>query len=355
MLRQVLLIFGVMVLTVALMVCGRQPDGTNVPTLRVVETIQLEEPERPTPRQFPGEVRADQRAELAFLVFGPLMDLPVQEGQTVSAGDLLGRIDPREFRNDRDARRSDRDEARSNFDRISRAFETQSVTAAERDQSRARLQVAEAELALAQKRLDDTELRAPFAGRVARRFVENFQTVQVGQPIVLIEAIDRLEVRIQLPEQDVVRLPAGKSLLGAEVGTVSFAALPDLRFPVTVKELEMRADARTNTYRVVFSLPRPEQANILPGMSASFSPHEQVVERRSAHRLPVAAVQATADRRSFVWVLAPEPMTVQRRFVTLGGLRGTMVEVLDGLTPGEQVVTAGAAYLVDGEAVRVRN
>lgn len=323
--------------------------------MRLVETVLLGSPELPVRRQFPGEVRADQRAELSFLVAGPLVELPIQEGQTIEAGALLARIDPREFRNERDGRRSDRDEARSQFDRIARAFASQAVTAAERDQAQARLQVADAELALAQKRLEDTDLRAPFAGRVARRFVENFQTVQVGQPILLLEDITRLEVRIQLPEQDVVRLPAGESMLGAEVGNVSFEALPGRRFPVTVKELETRADPQTNTYRVVLSLPRPEEGNILPGMSANFVPNEEVVEIRPAYFLPVEALQATPDGASFVWVLDPVHATVQRRPVLIGGLSGRSMQVLEGLSQGDRVVTAGAAHLAQGEKVRLRD
>jgi len=345
-------------LSVALLAaCGRAPDGVTPPPPRMVDSMVLGSPELPVRRQFPGEVRADQRAELAFVVSGPLVELPIQEGQFVEAGALLARIDPRDFANERDGRQSDRNEARAQLDRITRAFASQAVTVAERDQAQARFQVAEAELALAEKRLEDSELRAPFPGRVARRLVENFQTVQAGAPIVLLEDITRLEVRIQLPEQDVVRLPAGESLLGAEVGTVTFEALPGRQFPVTVKELETRADARTNTYRVVLSLPSPEddEANILPGMSASFSPHGSVVEMRPLYFIPVEALQATPDRSSFVWVLDPEQSTVQRRPVRIGTLSGRSVQVLEGLSEGDRVITAGAAYLADGELVRTRD
>nr|WP_240545045.1 efflux RND transporter periplasmic adaptor subunit [Ectothiorhodospira shaposhnikovii] len=322
----------------------------------MVDSVLLGPPELPARRQFPGEVRADQRAELAFIVSGPLIDLPIQEGQFVEAGTLLARIDPRDFVNERDGRRADRNEARSRLDRIERAFVSGVVTAAERDQARARFQVADAELALAQKRLEDTELLAPFPGRVARRLIDNFQTVQAGEPILLLEDISRLEVRIQLPELDVVRLPpAGRSLLGTEVGTVSFEVLPGRQFPVSVKELETRADPRTNTYRVVLGLPAPEGANILPGMSASFVPHDEIVDIRSMHFLPVEALQATSDRRSFVWLLDPEQSTVQRRFVRIGSLSGRTVQVLEGLSEGDRVVTAGAAYLADGERVRTRD
>ncbi len=331
--------------------CGEPMELGELPP-QLVETRLLELPELPVRRQFPGEVRADQRAELAFLVSGPLVELPLQEGQLVEAGQLLARIDPRDFENERLGRQADLTEAQAQFERINRAFSSGAITEAERDQARARFEVAAAELALAEKRLEDSALLAPFAGRVARRLVENFENVQAGQSILLLEDIQRLEVVIQLPEQDVIRLPAGVSLLGAAVGEVAFESLPGQRFPVTVKEIETRADPRTNTYRVTFGLPRPEQGSILPGMSANFVPGREVVEAQALFFLPVEAIQAMPDGRSYVWVLDPERSTVQRRLIEPGRLSGDSIEVLEGLQPGDRVITLGAAYLAEGARVR---
>jgi len=334
--------------------CGA-PSEPPEPAPRLVETTVLGAPERPAIRQFPGEVRADQRAELSFRVSGPLVQLPIQEGQHVAAGELLARIDPRDFENERQWREADFIESRSLFQRVSRAMGSGAVTVAEGDQVRARYEVAAAELALAEKTLADTELRAPFAGRVARRLVENFQNVQAGQPILILEDISRLEVRIQLPEQDVVQLPPDVSMLGAAVGLVDFETLPGRTFPATVKEIDTRADPRTSTYRVVLSLPRPDEGNILPGMSANFTPGYDVVAARPVYFLPVTSVHAMPDGRAFVWVLDSGGLTVQRRLVRKGPLSGGKIVILDGLQAGERVVTLGGAYLADGMTVRTRN
>jgi membrane fusion protein, multidrug efflux system len=190
---------------------------------------------------------------------------------------------------------------------------------------------------------------------VARRLVENFQNVQVGQPILILEDLSKLEIRIQLPEQDVVQLPPDVSMLGTPVGEVDFETLPGLSFPATVKEIDTRADARTNTYRVVLSLPRPEEGNILPGMSANFVPSYGVVETRPRHSIPVEAVQATPDGRAFVWLLDPGRSTVHQRLVRKGQLSGRKIEIMDGLQQGDRVVTHGGAYLAEGTTVRTRH
>ena len=334
--------------------CGgpQEPPPSSPP---LVETIVLGAPERPQIRQFPGEVRADQRAELAFRVSGPLVQLAVQEGQQVRQGQLLARVDPRDFENQRQSREADFTESRALFQRVTRALGSGAVSVAERDQVRARYEVTAAELALAEKALADTELRAPFAGRVARRLVENFQTVQAGQPILVLEDISRLEVRIQLPEQDMVQLPPNVSMLGTIVGQVDFEALPGRTFPATVKELDTRADTRTSTYRVVLSLPRPDEGNILPGMSANFIPGYDVVNSGPVHFLPVESVHGTPDGRAFVWLLDPAGPTVQQRLVRKGRLSGRRIEILEGLQAGDRVVTLGGASLANGMTVRTRN
>ncbi len=345
-----------MLLVAAVLLAGcTAPSDPEPPPPRAVEATLLGAPDRQPARVFPGEVRAHQRAELSFRVSGPLVQLPVQEGQFVRKGELLARIDPRDFANEAQLRQSYATEARTLFERVARALESEAVTVAERDQVRARMEVAHAEMVLARNALADTELRAPFDGRIARRLVENFQNVQAGDRIVILEDIARLEVSIQLPEQDVARLPPEASMLATSVGTVSFASLPGQVFPATVKELDARADPRTNTYRVTLSLPRPAEGNILPGMSANFTTAPDVVPSQPVYRLPVEAIQAAPDGQPFVWVLATDGRTVQRRSVRNGPLSGASIEVPEGLQAGDRVVTRGGAYLGDGMQVRTEN
>ena len=144
-------------------------------------------------------------------------------------------------------------------------------------------------------------------------------------------------------------------MLETSVGTVTFASLPGQGFPATVKELDARADPRTNTYRVTLSLPRPAEGNILPGMSANFTTAPDVVASQPVYRLPVEAIQATPDGQPFVWVLATDGRTVQRRSVRNGPLSGASIEVPEGLQAGDRVVTRGGAYLGDGMQVRTEN
>jgi RND family efflux transporter MFP subunit len=144
-------------------------------------------------------------------------------------------------------------------------------------------------------------------------------------------------------------------MLGSEVGRVSFQSLPGQDFAVTVKEMQTRADARTSTYRVTLSLPRPDAGNILPGMSANFVPGDAVVAGQAVYLLPVEAIQAAPDGQPFVWLLAEDGHSVVRRAVRQGRLSGSTIEVPEGLQAGDRVITRGGAFLADGSHVRTRN
>jgi RND family efflux transporter MFP subunit len=333
--------------------CGGQTPP-SAPPPQQVDALLLQISDPGSRRQFEGEVLADRQAELAFQVSGRLVELAAREGEQVEAGARLARIDPREFENARRSRQAAYDEARSQFERVDRTLAAGAVTQADHDQVRTRYEVAAAELALADKHLADTELRAPFSGRVARRLVDAFQTVRAGQPLLVLENVDRLQVRIGLPEQDMVRLPADVSMLGSPVGEVEFESLPGRRFPVTLHSVQTRADPRTGTWPVAFTLARPEEVAILPGMNARFFPgYEVVVPVQRNFMLPLEALQATPDRRSYVWVIDSDEAVVRRRPVRIGRLSQGGIEIIDGLQPGERVVTSGVVHLVEGMAVRV--
>jgi RND family efflux transporter MFP subunit len=333
--------------------CGaEQVPRPDLPEGQLVRTLVLSEPDRGPQAQFPGRVEAHEKVQLAFQVAGVLEELPAKEGLQVEKGDLLARLDPRDYENALKAKQADAEEAKKQFDRFATLLKSKTVSEAQYEEAQARYEVAQALIAQAQKDLEDTYLRAPFAGVVAQVYMENFQNIKPKQPILLLEKVDPLDIVIRLPEQDMTRLPAGKSLLGDEVGMVTFEALPDRRFPVTVKAYETRADPQTQTYLVTLTLPAPKDALILPGMTATFVPSGRYGERRMVFTLPVTAVVASPEGKSYVWVVNKDTLTVARREVTMGNLIGDGVLVLGDLAPGDRIVTQGAPYLEEGDKIQ---
>lgn len=365
------LIFGMLSLFL-LAACSRDQQQEAAPeVIRPVKMVTAESAANSMSLKFPGTVRAAQRADIAFQVGGTLTQIPVGEGQFVTAGQTIAQLDQRDYLNNlRNAQgqlgrvNAALASARSEYDRILRIQKQDPGAASESmvvkrrealDQARAELESAQAAVASAQNMLDYTTLRAPFGGVVSRRHVDNYQEVQAKQTIVSMDDISSLEILVDLPESVVAtigeadRNPGSESLASAE-----FSTAPGREFPLKVKEFSTRADPKTQTYQVVLQMDNPADVSILPGMSASVAARERAAKSRDAFFvLPAVAVFADEQGVSNVWVVDRNTMTVQRRKVVTGDLTGTgSIRITDGLQPGEMIAVSGVSQLRQGMQVK---
>jgi len=299
----------------------------------------------------PGTVQAARRSELAFRFSGLLVELPVVAGQRVAAGDVLARLDPRDFEARVLLEQARLNLARADFDRSSRLIRSSAspVSEAEVDRRRSQFEIAEVRTAQARKNLADTTLRAPFGGVVAVRLVDNHTQVGANQAILQLETPDKLEVVIDVPERVVSRVRSAPR--ERPVGEVQFAVFPERRFPVTVAEIATRADPTSQTFRVTLAMERPADINVLPGMTATVFGRADIVADESL-RIPVAAILRTESGQDAVWVVDPATHRIGQRAVQLREDGSGTAVVLDGLQAGERIVAAGVAQLSAGIEVR---
>jgi membrane fusion protein, multidrug efflux system len=301
--------------------------------------------------EIPGRVQAAQRSDLAFQVPGLLIDLPVVAGQRIRRGDVLGRVDPRDFENRVGLERARLNLAQADFERFSALSTSPAspVTAAEVDRRRAIFEIAKVRVEQAQKNLADTTLRAPFDGVVAERLVDNHMQVQARQPVLLVDSADVLEVVVDLPERVISRVREAPR--DQPVGEAVFAVLPERRFPVTLSEVATRADPGTQTFRVTMRFDRPRDVNLLPGMTVTVY-SQPVLYAKENLRVPETAVFTSETGQISVWVVDPETLRIAQRTVRVSDDVNGMAIVLEGLQPGEQVVGTGVRQLRAGMTVR---
>ena len=298
----------------------------------------------------PGRVRAAKRSELSFKVSGPLEKLPVEEGQVVQTGDLIAQILPRDFQTAISEAKARELEAEQQYQRYKELYAKRQVSKADFDRYRASRDVARARLEDAENALKDTTLVAPFDGVIARRYVENFEKVQEKQPIVFLQLIDQLEVLIDVPE---LLMAQFRERDNVEV-FAEFDAAAGNRYPLVVREFSTEADPATQTYQVVMVMDQPEEANILPGMTAKVSALSKEGQGGDTTILvPAISVLNDADGKDYLWVLDRDTMTVSKVSVELGNLEGSKNALItDGLEGGEEIVMAGVTKLQDGMEVR---
>ena len=266
-------------------------------------------------------------------------------------GALVGRILPRDFKTALSSAKANALEAEQQYIRYKELYVRKQVSKAQFDKSKSAHDVARSNLKKAEDTLKDTSLRAPFAGVVAKRYVENFTEVKAKEPIISLQDITRVEVLVDVPERLISDVRHGK--FNGQV-SAEFVSAPGQQFPLEIKEFATEADARTQTYEIVLVMDQPEGFNVLPGMTASVKVKNPTQKTTSdAIIVPTIAVIGDPYGKSYVWVVDPKTNTVSKQEITTGELVGNdQVVVNSGLEQGATIAVSGVNVLRDGMEIR---
>lgn len=328
-------------------------DAEVAEPIRPVKLFAIDNNSDETIRSFPAEVVANQGSYLAFRVNGELLEFPALAGQHVEKNQLLAKLDPEDFQLQYEERKARFELAQSQLERVATLFDKAITSQSELDQALANKQIAESALKIAKTNLDNSELRAPFSGTVAKVFVKNYENIQAKQNILRLETRDLMDVIIQVPEKLIARIDKDANYQP----TVVFDGFPNKSYTLTIKEFDTQADPATLTYKVVFSLPVPEDFNLLAGMTGRVDIDlSKITHSQSRYvLLPIEAVfsePTESANNSYVWVYDPQTGKVHKQAVTVGQLHRSGIEVLSGIQQGQTVVAAGVHYLEEGMQVR---
>jgi RND family efflux transporter MFP subunit len=334
--------------------CGERKVEEAAPVIRPVKTIVVGG-QVSTDMIFPAIVEAGEKAVLSFRVAGRLIELPIEEGQEIKKGQLIGRLDPRDFEIAIKEAEAQYTQAQADFQRYENLYEQDVASKQELDTRRSRRDVTRAQLAQARENLGYTRLQAPFSGQIGRRYVENHMDVQVQQEIADLNDITNVEVVFNVAEHLIKALRQDTDV----EAFARFDTAPDQKFPLTFKEASNRADPATRTFEITYLMPQPKEFRLLPGMTATVQvvlSEKRLADAQQAQRfiIPAIAVMGDASGKSEVWVVDTDKMIVQKRAVKVGEMTGADgIYVLEGLKGGETLVIAGMTQLQDGMQVRL--
>lgn len=337
-------------LIMALTACSQQDAAPPEPPVRPVKLVTVKETTDRFPVSYPAVIEAAQSSVLTFQVGGLLHELPVSEGQPVAEGDLIAKLDQRDFQNNLNSAKAQYDNAESEYQRARRLSDENAISRSVLEQRRSQRDITKAQFDSAKKAFDDTELRAPFAGQIAQVDVENFQNVSAQQAIVTLQSAGQVEAVIDVPARILAYVPQ----IDPVDTTVTLDAAPNVKIAAGFKEAAGQADPTTQTYRVRFSFTAPDDLLILPGMTGKVDSVFAYTgdQYRLGVSVPTGSVLAEGDDR-YVWVVNEETMSVSKRAVRVSDNRfGEEVSILEGLKGGEVIAGAGAAYLQEGMRVR---
>ena len=335
--------------------------------IRQVRAMQVTDITQFRQRQFPGIAKATQEVDLAFRVSGPLTELPINVGDVVSKGDIVARIDPRDFQVQVNNARGQLDRAKAQLKRAEADFNREmnilsedagatSQAAVERkeafrDQARADIKSVQATVTSATDSLKYTYLRAPFDGIVVSTYVENFEDVQAKKPIVRIVDDSSIEMIINIPESLISMVSQVTNI------EVVFDPFPTVKVLAEIKEIGTEASKSTRTYPVTLIMNQPSEVKILPGMAGKATGEPSAtegVQLATGIQVPLTAIFSPDDiEKTYVWIIDKQSKQVTKREVTTGSLKDSGIIITQGLNAGEWIATAGVHYLREGMDIKI--
>ncbi len=288
-----------------------------------------------------GNARANESVDIRPKITATLTEILFKEGQTVEAGDVLVKLDNLEPVADLAAAKAALVESEASYKRSSELFKTNVGSESQLLQDEARKIAGEAMVSVAEARMAETIVRAPFAGRIGLRRVSLGSLVGPGTVITTLDDTDLIKVDFDLPEVYLSRLAPGLTVRARS------AAWPDQEFTGTVSSVDTRVDTVSRTIRVRSIMPN-DNGYLRPGMFLTVTLLNDSIETL------VIPERALIPERSVQYVfVVDDNQLVERRVVTIGRRRPGEVEILDGLSAGEMVIVDGTQKARDGKAVKI--
>lgn len=300
-----------------------------------------------------GSVRAVRGADLAAQAAGVVDKIHIDSGAEIPAGTVLLTLKP----NDDPAKlaqlQAAADLAAITLKRDQEQLAAQAIAQATVDSDAATLRADQAQVAAQQALIDEKTVRAPFAGKLGLRLVDEGQYLAAGTTVVTLQSLDPIFIDFYVPQQALSTLKTG------EVVNATVDTYPGASFTGKVVSISSKVDSSSRNVQVRASFSNADR-RLVPGMYANVQIDNGAATDQIT--LPQTAITYNAYGDT-VYVLqkngAGDPghqtLTAVQRFVKVGETRGDQVAIISGLAVGDEVVTAGQLKLRSGAAVVVNN
>jgi membrane fusion protein, multidrug efflux system len=288
-----------------------------------------------------ASLETDADALVVAKVAGEVVEILAEEGDRVTEGQVLARLDGDRLRLEMERARANLRKLEQEYNRSVELFERGLVSSGAFEGQKYELEGLRAIYRLAQLEYNYTQVRAPISGVVARRHIRLGNTISVNEPAFQVTELDPLIAYIHIPEREFRRLEPGQA------AELTLDAIPGQRFQAKVQRISPVVDPVTGTFKVTMEVP-DQGGRLKPGMFGRFN----IVwdTRHDALLAPRVAI-VDDDVSDSVFVIVDGK--AERRTVRTGYARGAQVEIVDGLNGDEEIVVIGQAGLRDGASVEV--
>jgi membrane fusion protein, multidrug efflux system len=288
-----------------------------------------------------GSLLANEFVEIKAETEGVVQEVNFTEGQGVSQGDLLLRLDETKFSTALAEAQAGFKLSQATFERAKELYTQKLISSQEYDQASAAFNANQATVERRKRELKDTRIFAPFSGIVGARSVSPGQVIARNTLLTVLVDLNPVKVEVSVPERYLGQVRIGQEL------ELTVAAYPARNFKGKVYFVSPDVDPSTRTALVKAKVENPEQL-LKPGMFANLDLTLQV--REQAIVIPESALVFEHDKVT-VWVIGQDD-TVQPRLVKVGARLPGGAEIVEGLQAGERVVVEGIQKVMPGAKVK---
>lgn len=321
--------------------CGRKTDriaAESLPTATVRAQVVASKT-RVATEDVVGTVRAELRSVIEAKVSGKIEQMLVVPGQKVKRGELLASVDAREVQSRLDQALAVRQQTEGDMKRFASLLEQKILSQSEYDIAQSKFRVADAAVKEAETMLGYTKVAAPFDGVITRKHADVGDLATPGKPLLEMEDSRTLRLEADAPEAVVGKLTLGDKL------PVRISAL-ETELTGVISEISPAADPGSRTFLVKLNL--PPQAGLRAGQ---FGRVAMPVGETAALRVPAAAVVQRGQMELVFVVISNH---AQLRIVKTGKRIGDEVELVSGVSAGEQIVVSAVGTLIDDQPVTLQ-
>jgi membrane fusion protein (multidrug efflux system) len=288
-----------------------------------------------------GTAKANESVVITPTVEERIIDILFNDGDFVRKGQILVKLDDSEAKYLLEEAKAALREQIKQFERISKLAKTNSTSRSRLDEEQGLLEIARARVALLEVRLRDYTIKAPFSGILGIRQISNGAVVDSDTVITTLDDTTIIKLDFTIPETYLGLLKNGMNV------SARSPAYPKTSFGGTVSAISSRVDPETRTVTVRAQVPNADGL-LKPGMLLTV---DLVKNRSQTLIIPEEAVISDKDRK-FALVVTTEN-SVEKKEIVTGRRSPGKVEVISGLSAGQQVIIKGITRVRPGSSVKV--
>lgn len=349
MMNKVLKQIGILFLVIAFVSCDQTEEngsenGVNGARLMPVETVIIETDSFEDFVRTTGTVEAIEDAMISSETSGRILTIK-DRGERVQKGEVIAQIDDRLIQAQYEAAKTGYELADDTFNRFEALHADSIISTQDFNNARAQRDQARAQLNQVEKQLQDSKIEAPFSGRIEERFIRTGELINPGMPVVRLVNTDRVRVLAGVPERYSGEITEGTAV------QINFRTLNDNSMDSRITYASNVLDPETRTYAIEIEMQNSGQL-IKPEMVADLMLKRRTLE--DVIVVPRNSVLRDEDGQS-VFVAGEEDGQKFARLalVETGSASGPLIQILSGLSAGDELVVTGVRNLNEGDALNI--